>query len=316
VTYKSRALIDRCLAPLLHRDDLEIIIWENASGDGIGDHIRQNYAQHDFIKFFESGENLGFSKGNNRALEFCSGRYCLLLNPDAFMDDAATVDALVQFLDSQPDVGLVGPRLINSDGTHQAGDAGWRISLPAIMVHAFLLQRFFPRLPGIYLTGGRLLGRQVVDLDWVCGACVLVRKDVFAQVGGFDESIFMYGEDIDLGARVRDAGWRVCYLPQISVLHLQGATQKTEGDLFFSTKWIDNIALRFAAISTAPGFVVMRLSLAAGFGFRAAIWFLASLLSPKGMARQRARIMWRYAAHVMALPSYRSLVSANLRALH
>ena len=222
VTYRSRGLIDRCLAPLADRDDIEIIIWENASGDGIGDHIRAHHADKPRLQFIESPVNLGFAGGNNRAFAACRGGYVLLLNPDAFLDSGATIDALADFLDAHPDVAMAGPRLVNADGSHQVGDAGNRLTWATICAHALLLQKLFSRIPALYLTARKLHARCVVDVDWVCCAAAMVRRAVIDQVGGLDERIFLYGEDLEWGTRMRDAGWRVCQLPRLQVTHTKG----------------------------------------------------------------------------------------------
>jgi N-acetylglucosaminyl-diphospho-decaprenol L-rhamnosyltransferase len=301
VTYKSRGFIDRCLAPFDNRPDIEILVLENASGDGITDHIRTRFPR---VRLIDSTENLGFARGNNRAFTYCTGRYVLLLNPDAFVNDAACVDALADYLDAHSDVGAAGPRLINADGSHQVGDAGWRISLATVTAHAFMAQRLFATMPSLYLTNNRLLARPVIDVDWVCGACMMVRAEVIAKVGGMDEKVFMYGEDIEWGTRIRDAGLRIAYLPGLAVLHLQGATQKGNGDLFVSTKWLDDIAQRYVATGNRAGYLALRGALLAGYGIRAALFSVAGTIARRKAWVQRGRAMAVYARHAIALPSF------------
>lgn len=304
VTYKSRGFIDRCLAPFHDRPDLEIVVWENASGDGLPDHVRKHFPR---VQLFESDENLGFSRGNNRAFAYCRGRYILLLNPDAFVDEVATVDALAKYLDTHPEIAACGPRLVHADGSHQVGDAGWRISLGSVFIHSFMLQRVFPSVHGLYLTNAQLLKRAAVPVDFICGACLMVRQDVIVTLGGLDESIFMYGEDIEWGSRMRDAGWQVTYLPQLRVTHLQGATQKGEQQLFSSTKWIDDVATRYLPQSTMLGYAALRFSIFTGYGLRAVGFYCAGSILRSAKLRDKGKIMAKYSLHVFSLPSGRKL---------
>lgn len=301
VTYKSRSFIDFCLKPFVARSDFEIILFENASDDGIADYVRESYP---FVQVVESKKNLGFACGNNQAFRHCQGKYILLLNPDAFVEDAAVVDRLARILDEDATIGAVGPRLNNIDGSHQVGDAGWRIRFGTILTHAFLLQRAFAGLPSLYLTNKRLLNRERVDVDWVCGACMMIRSSVLAAVGGLDEDVFMYGEDIEWGTRIRNAGWRVTYHPRISVLHLQGATQKGEAQHFYSPKWLDDAAKRYALIGNWAGYVTLKICIFTGYGLRALVWISAGIILCRPVWRTKGHFMWRYARHGLSLPSY------------
>jgi GT2 family glycosyltransferase len=301
VTYMSRAFIDQCLSPFDVRPDIEIVLLENASGDGVVDHVRKRFP---CVKVIDNRENVGFARGNNRAFEHCTGRYILLLNPDAFVGDAAVVDRLADALDADAGIGAVGPRLINPDGSHQTGDAGWRIRLGTVVAHAMLLQRAFAGLPSLYLTNHQLLERERVELDWICGACMMVRSTVVSEVGGLDEEVFMYGEDIEWGTRIRDAGWRITYLPNITVLHLQGATQKGCAQTFVSTKWLDDAAKRYASIGTSMGYAALKVSVFAGYSIRSVLWISAGTVLGRPQWRGKGGIMWHYARHALRLPAY------------
>jgi len=301
VTYKSRELIDRCLEKIIDRTDFEILVWENASGDGISEYVKMKYPR---VTLINSEQNLGFARANNEAFAYCHGQYYLLLNPDAFVSEARSIDHLATYLDENPTVGMVGPQLVNNDGSHQVGDAGWKIGFLSVVTHSLMLQRIFPSLPSIYLTSSRLLRRRVVSLDWVCGACTLVRPEVIDQVGGMDDKVFMYGEDLEWGSRIRGAGWNVSYLPSTRVLHLQGATQKATGSNFFSTKWLDDVAYRYALVGTRPRYNVMRAVIAAGFAIRAVVWGAVHITLPSKGEDGKSNMMWKYAQHAFNLPSF------------
>lgn len=301
VTYKSLGLIDRCLKAFDMRPDIEIIIVENASGDGISEHVRQNYPS---VKFIESSENLGFAGGNNKAFELCRGQYVLLLNPDAFVEHAELIDQMADILDKNPHVAALGPRLINVDGSHQVGDAGWRIGFITIFAHAFMLQRLFGSVQSLYLTNKRLLLKDSLNVDWVCGACMMVRHDVIKQIGGMDTRIFMYGEDIEWGCRIRDGGWEILYCPVFSVLHLQGATQKLESDNFYSPKWLDDAFNRYQMIGSKLGYEVLRYSVYIGYLARWFTWVTIGRLAGRQGWKNKGRNMLGYALHALALPPY------------
>jgi GT2 family glycosyltransferase len=305
VTYKSIGFIDRCLAPFTDRPDVDVLLWENASDDGVVEHVRGRYPN---VRVIDSTDNLGFARGNNRAFTQCAGRYYLLLNPDAFIEDASVVDQLADHLDTHPDTGAVGPRLLNQNGSHQVGDAGWRIAFGTILAHALMIQRILASVPSLYLTNSRLLRKAEVSVDWVCGACMMVRSDIVRQVGGMDESIFMYGEDVEWGTRIRQAGWLVTYLPRLTVLHLQGASQKGDADLFFSTKWLDDSLTRFAVTAGHLSFAFLKTSLLLGYALRALLFAAAGILRSNRSWRARGAMSWRYARHILSgAPSWASV---------
>lgn len=304
VTFNSRSFIDRCLAPLAtSAPEVEVIVWDNASSDGTAEHVGREYP---WVRLFASPENLGFSRGNNAAFAECTGRYVLLLNPDAFLDSLEQVFELAEVLETDPQVGAVGPQLLHADGSHQVGDAGWRPRLVSVTGHFLLLHRASPAIPSIYLSNASLLRRARVDVDWLCGACMMVRKEVIDRTGGFDASIFMYGEDMEWGERIRDAGHRVVYLPQTEVVHLQGASQRADGQTFYSTRYLDQLFLVLGRRYGAAGLTLMRTMMAAGFVLRAGRYYARAWGTGASSDVSRARNMWRYARHTLASKRTRS----------
>jgi hypothetical protein len=222
-----------------------------------------------------------------------------MLNPDAFVESADQVVAMADWLAAHPDVAAIGPKLVNADGSHQVGDAGWRVSLSTLIAHNLFLQRLIPGAPSLYLTSSAVQTRPFVDVDWVCGACAMIRKEIISAVGGLDESIFMYGEDVEWGTRMREAGWRVVYLPQYLVMHLQGATQKGDQAIFYSTKWIDSTLTEMAKRSGRIELLVARLVFALGFILRGVIYRIDGLLRRRTISTTRSAQMWRYLRHVV-----------------
>ncbi|WP_170145644.1 glycosyltransferase family 2 protein [Rhodoplanes elegans] len=299
VTYNCKPFIDRCLEPLLPHigEQLEVLVWDNASSDGTYNYLKCRY---DTVRLFGERGNLGFARGNNAAFKECRGDYVLLLNPDAFLHDLGQIECLLHVLEADTGVGAVGPMLINADGSHQVGDAGWRHDLPRAVAHFLFLHKLFG-FESIYLTSARFLERESIDLDWVSGGCTLVSRKVIEQIGGLNDDIFMYGEDVEWCVRIRNAGLRVVYVPSVRVHHLQGATQKIDIDAAYSsTKWLDALAAEIRRSTSAVGFFVFKAVATTGLLLRWTLLLLAAL----GRADKRsvrAAHMLKYARFVIGL---------------
>lgn len=194
---------------------LEVVVLDNASTDGSAQLVRTQFPE---VMLLESTENTGFARGYNRAVAATSGRYILILNPDTVVHSNALVH-LVQFLDAQPEVGVAGPRLLNSDGSLQFSCRRF----PTLWAAAFrntVIGRLFP---GNHFTRDYLMQdwdhRAPRAVDWVSGAALCVRRQAWEQVGGFDEGFFMYAEDMDWCLRARQSGWDIYYLPTAVITH-------------------------------------------------------------------------------------------------
>jgi GT2 family glycosyltransferase len=132
----------------------------------------------------------------------------------------------------------------------------------------------------------------------------MIRREVIEEIGGLDERIFMYGEDMEWGERMRGAGYRVVYLPQIKVTHLGSGSQGSEGHRIFEPRWMDNVAGRFAVSRSRPIYALVRILLVFGFSSRAFLLALGAALTGRAILRRRAELMWKYAAHALGLPSF------------
>jgi N-acetylglucosaminyl-diphospho-decaprenol L-rhamnosyltransferase len=195
----------------------QVVVVDNASTDGSADMVARDFPD---VQLIRSSENLGFARGNNLGIRAANPDtpYILLLNSDTLIKPG-TLTALVHFMDTHPDAGAVSPRLLRPDGTPQPYAFGGD---PTPM---YLLRRAMKQL---------LLHRYLHDwamdhlqsVDWVSGACLLVRRVAIEQVGLLDENMFMYFEDNDWCLRIRKAGWRVYYNPQVEIIHLGGQSLK------------------------------------------------------------------------------------------
>jgi N-acetylglucosaminyl-diphospho-decaprenol L-rhamnosyltransferase len=222
VNYNTGAYLERCLASLqAHRGDIDtdVLVIDNASHDG--SHTRA-IAAHPWARLIENRENMYLSPAWNQGIRETDAPYVLLLNPDTEWW-AGTLADYVAIARAHPRAGIVGPMVRNTDGSvYPSGRP-----LPSVVDavgHAFL----GPLAPGnrfsrrYHMEGwDRSTEREV---DWVSGSCMLLPRKVFDEVGFLDESFLLYGEELDLATRLRDAGWSVLFTPQVGILHALGVS--------------------------------------------------------------------------------------------
>lgn len=223
VTYNSSTHIDGCLRSLTDNPphvEHEVVVVDNASPDGTAAAVRSRWKA---VKTIDAGGNLGFARANNLGIRQSAGSLILLLNPDTVVPPGA-IDILVAALDARRDVAVVGPRLINSDGRGELS-FGWMMS-PLAEARQKLLVRGSAGGGPIAAYVASLMRRDR-DVDWVSGACLLVRRDDAEAVGLMDERYFMYAEDVDFCAAVRARGRRVLFTPAAEVVHLRGQSRAT-----------------------------------------------------------------------------------------
>jgi GT2 family glycosyltransferase len=221
VSWNTRELLRACLQSALVAGQLldrafEIIVVDNASGDGSVEMVRQAFPS---VRVIANGTNAGFAAATNQGIRESRGRQVLLLNPDT-TTAPDVLRILTSFLDEHPEVGAVGPRLVGADGVQQ-------ISCFPLPTLARELWRLF-HLDAIAAVGRypqRVLGSSEPQrVESVQGACLLVRRDALAEIGLLDERYFIYTEEIDLCRRLLDSGRQIYWVPGAVVVHYGGAS--------------------------------------------------------------------------------------------
>lgn len=240
VSWNVRSHLRRCLASLWAQEgvEMEVVVVDNASADSSPAMVRDEFPR---TRLVVNSVNRGYAAATNQGMGLSRGRYLLLINPDTEVLADAPIQ-MMDYLEADPGVGLVGPQLLNPDGTVQSSRRRFP-SLLTAFVESTILQR--------YLDGLLHLRRyycrdtpddQVQEVDWMVGACLMARRKVVEAVGGLDETFFMYFEEVDWYLRTRRVGWGAVYLPTAQVIHHYGQSSDqnlARRHLYFQrSKWL------------------------------------------------------------------------------
>lgn len=229
VNFKAYEHLGRCLRsllPALSPAD-EVVVVDQESTDTA---LNGLAAEFPGLRVVASAENIGFAAGVNRAAEASRAPLLLLLNPDAVLEPYA-LDTLRAALEQSALAGVVGPRVVNDDGSVQASARRFPDMTTPLGGRTSWLTSMFPRN---WLAERNLMGRDAVEpmrVDWISGACLMTRRDLFEQLGGLDESFFLYWEDADYCRRALGAGWHTLYVPTAVVHHSVGASSAHNPEL-------------------------------------------------------------------------------------
>jgi GT2 family glycosyltransferase len=221
VSHNTCNLLDACLESLdagLGGRSSEVWVVDNASRDGSADRVR---ASHPGVRLIENRENVGFARACNQALRLARGKYLLLLNPDCLVPPGA-LDRLATVLDEHPEAAVCGPLLWNADGSPQPSWARFSNLTSEISGRLDRSQSPYP-LPD-FADASRRTAMRPFAVDWVGGACFLVRAEAARAVGLLDERFFLYGEEADWCHRFGRADWKVLLAPTVTVTHRGGAS--------------------------------------------------------------------------------------------
>ncbi len=286
VNWNVRDLLRECLRSIEDEKgdlSLEIIVVDSASNDDSAAMVRSEFPS---VHLIACTENVGFPRGNNIGLQEARGDYLLLLNPDTvIVDDALAV--LVSYLQVNPDVGVVGPQLLNPDGSVQSS----RRRFPTVTTGFFestwleglasgILRRYYAL---------DLPDDATADVDWLTGACIMGPRSTYEAVGGMDEGYFMYSEELDWCRRIKESGRRVVYYPAAQVIHHVGKSSEqavTARHINFNQaklRYFRKYHGRFMA-------AILRVFLLAGYAWQIALESVKGLLGSKPiLRRQRVR---------------------------
>lgn len=232
VSFNTAPLLRRCLQDLFtySKDiDMEVFVVDNNSCDNSTDIVKNEFSQ---VTLIENDKNMGFAAANNQAWKLAKGDYILLLNPDAFITEAA-IQSTIAFMEQTPDCGICGGALIKPDGTR---DPSAR-KFPTFINKFFTVSGLQNRFPHSHLFAGHEFGHtdhsQILEVDWIPGTFTLYRKEMLIQTNLFDERFFIYYEETDLCRTCHDHNWKVYYLPNAKVIHVGGASSQTREEKHF-----------------------------------------------------------------------------------
>jgi GT2 family glycosyltransferase len=295
VSYNTRQMTIDCLRSLyadLGDLSAEVFVVDNASTDGSADAIREQFPS---VHLIANRENRGFGAANNQAMSICRGDTILLLNSDAFPRPGA-VSAMLRTLKDHPQAAVAGPRLLNADGSLQTSCYRFPSPLQAWLENLWIsrLLKSHPRI-GDYRYWAH---DSVRDVDWLIGACMLIRREAYEQLGGFDERFFMYAEETDWQKRMRSTGWQILFTPEAQVVHLGGASGKDDrvkiSNEFFRS--LDTYTIKHHRIL---GLLSLRMAMVIGCSIRAILWAIMAVAAPNRRShalaklRQRLWLVWR-----------------------
>ena len=275
VTYSSERDIAACLESVYaHAPSFrfEVIVVDNASPDDTARIVRERFPQ---VRLIEADGNVGFARGNNLGLRARKGEFALLLNPDTLVEGNA-LEEMVRFMRTEERVGVVGCRLVDGNGNPERSYRRF----PSVAYATFVLYPFnalYPRgrafrgflacsprscpvtrllrkkkkSPAALARIGDARSGDPAGVDWVTGACMMLRGEMLRQIGGLDEGYFMYFEDTDLCWRARRADWLVAFLPSARVVHLKGRSAEYRADDFAIVQSLRSF-FRFVAVNRGP----------------------------------------------------------------
>jgi GT2 family glycosyltransferase len=222
VSYNVRKLLDECLRSIAaHTTGIryQVIVVDNGSTDGTVEMLRR---EHPSAQVIANRANIGFAAAQNMGLRAGKGRYLYALDSDTYLKADAFTD-MVRFMDSHPEAGAAGARLLSPDGTRQYNRRNFPRSLWPLLYRGTLLKRMLPPSPSVvYYEMSDAVFERPAEVDWLYGGNIILRRQAILDAGCFDERFFIYCEDIDLGYRFQRAGWRRYFVPQAEIYHYGG----------------------------------------------------------------------------------------------
>jgi GT2 family glycosyltransferase len=288
VNWNSGTMLRPCLESVLREAGcrhMQAVVVDNNSRDGSAELVEREFPE---VKLIHSGANLGFGRGNNLAQEYSRPGYVLFLNPDTELREHA-LQRMVEFLETHAQVGAVGCKMVFPDGEVADQNLQWFPSpLKEFVRLAFLSEGVIRLLKGVLPWNEPTRSGYV---DKLYGGCLLVRTSVLEKIGWFDERFFMYGEDVDLSRRIREAGWQLYYLSEAEVMHAKGGVTKGAGSEFSILMSCESMAKLIAKYQGGAASIRYRLAVAVASAIRLIMLspFMIISLLPSSTRRRKYR---------------------------
>lgn len=285
VSWNVKDLLKDCLESIQEDNcdvDVETIVVDADSADGTPEMVRDLFPT---VVLVEPEFNTGFSKGNNIGIAHATGHYIFMLNPDTRVVKGS-IQALYDFMEAHPKTGVIGPQLLNPDGTVQSSRRRFPTFWTAVFESTWL-QPFAPKaiLDTFYVRDHQ--DDETVSVGWVDGAAMFTRKAVLDQVGGLDEGYFMYSEEMDWQRRVQAAGWEITYYPLPQIYHYRGASSdqvSTKRHIYFQNSKIRYFRKHHGNLTAG----MLRLFLLTSYWWQIALESVKALIGHKrDLRRQR-----------------------------
>lgn len=287
VNWNTVDLLEQCLLSLgrsmarCNRFDVAVHVVDNGSTDESATMVRSAFP---WVHLVENQYNLGFVRANNQIIRELTGHHVLLLNSDAMLLPD-TLEELSACLLRHPQAGVIGPTLLNADGTFQAGP-GYELTLVACALKLLGISRLFY---GAYYPSIAPDDVREGMVAWVGGACMLVRDDVIRQIGMLDENIIMYSEEVDLCHRTRLAGWDVISCPQARVLHIGGGSSSVTRPWVLARQWKSTVYIVSKHRGRMESLVLRLLILVLGLS-RSVVFLVAAIAIPTKRVEYISRV--------------------------
>jgi len=228
VNWNNKDILGDCLNSIYHTHNVskyEIIVVDNNSKDGSVELVKNEFPN---VKLLENNQNLGFTRANNQAIKIARGNYILLLNNDTVVTNAYCFDRMIELMEKKPQVGVLGCKLLYPDGTLQSCGESFP-SVWGIFKSQILFAKTWKRF-----GKNKREDDHFKEIDFICGACLVTRKEILDQVGLFKEEYFMYGEDVEFCYRVHKAGYDIGVLTDESIVHLHSkSTEKNLTEMLY-----------------------------------------------------------------------------------
>jgi GT2 family glycosyltransferase len=296
VNWNTELLLRECLTAVYDTTEklrFEVIVVDNASSDNSIQMVREHFPH---VRLIVNEQNLGFAKATNQGVSVATGTYVLLLNSDVMLQEGV-VQRMIGLLERRPEAGIVGSALVIPDVGYQLGAAGFEPTLASALCYYFFLSKLSPLVfKGIWLEHRRRF-RSEIEVDWVSGACLLTRSELFRTLGPLDESYFMYLEDVEWCKRARRSGWKTLYLPTVEVLHRYRGSASPSA----LTQWLDSLDRYYRSSHSRLEIGLFHSLAACGFLVRSLGWWLVYFLGRQRASAAKSQQLMAYSRKSWAL---------------